>query len=68
MQVKYDKDTDILTIKLSDKKPVESEHLVEQGIVIDYDENNNIIGLEIFDWSERKSIELPNLELVMVLN
>ena len=59
MQVKYDKDTDILTIKLSDKKPVESEHLVEQGIVIDYDENNNIIGLEIFDWSERKSIELP---------
>ncbi len=59
MQVKYDKDTDILTIKLSDKRPVESEHLVEQGIVIDYDENNNIIGLEIFDWSERKSIELP---------
>ncbi|HHG73981.1 MAG TPA: DUF2283 domain-containing protein [Persephonella sp.] len=59
MQVKYDKDTDILTIKLSDKRPVESEHLVEQGIVIDYDENNNIIGLEIFDWSERKNIELP---------
>ncbi len=59
MQVKYDKETDILTIKLSDKKPVESEHLVEQGIVIDYDENNNIIGLEIFDWSERKNIELP---------
>jgi uncharacterized protein YuzE len=59
MQVKYDKNTDILTIKLSDKRPVESEHLVEQGIVIDYDENNNIIGLEIFDWSERKSIELP---------
>ncbi|SNZ10143.1 Uncharacterized protein YuzE [Persephonella hydrogeniphila] len=59
MQVKYDKDTDILTIKLSDKRPVESEHLVQQGIVIDYDENNNIIGLEIFDWSERKSIELP---------
>ncbi|WP_457634586.1 DUF2283 domain-containing protein [Persephonella sp.] len=59
MQVKYDKDTYILTIKLSDKQPVESEHLVEQGIVIDYYENNNIIGLEIFDWSERKNIELP---------
>ncbi|WP_457643446.1 DUF2283 domain-containing protein [Persephonella sp.] len=29
MQIKYDKDTDILTIRLSDKKPVESEHLID---------------------------------------
>ncbi|MDQ7056431.1 MAG: DUF2283 domain-containing protein [Persephonella sp.] len=47
MQIKYDKEDDILTIKLSDKKPVESEHLIEQEIVVDYDENGNIIGLEI---------------------
>ncbi|WP_242462902.1 DUF2283 domain-containing protein [Persephonella atlantica] len=53
-RIKYDKENDILTIKLSDKKPIESEHLIEQGIVVDYDENDNIIGLEIFDWSERK--------------
>ncbi len=53
-RIKYDKEDDILTIKLSDKKPIESEHLIEQGIVVDYDENDNIIGLEIFDWSERK--------------
>ncbi len=59
MQIKYDKDTDILVIKLTDKKPVESEHLIEQGVIIDYDENNNIIGLEILDWSERRNIELP---------
>ncbi len=67
MQIKYDKDTDILVIKLTDKKPVESEHLIEQGIIIDYDENNNIIGLEILDWSERGNIELPfKTELVQL--
>ena len=59
MQIRYDKDTDILVIKLTDKKPVESEHLIEQGVIIDYDENDNIIGLEILDWSERRNIELP---------
>ena len=59
MQIKYDKDTDILIVKFSNKKPVESEHLIEKGVVIDYDEDNNVIGLEIFDWSERRSIELP---------
>jgi len=59
MQIKYDKNTDILTIRFTDKKPVDSEHFVEQGIVVDYDEKDNIIGLEIFDWSEKENIELP---------
>lgn len=59
MQIKYDKETDILTIRFSEKNPVESEHLINEGIVIDYDENDNIIGLEIFDWSKRKSVNLP---------
>ncbi len=59
MHIKYDKDTDILTIKLSDKKPVESEHLINEGIIIDYDEKGNIVGLEIFDWSLKKDITLP---------
>jgi len=59
MQIKYDKETDILTIRLSDKKPFESEHLIKEGIIVDYDENNKIVGLEIFDWSKKKNIKLP---------
>jgi uncharacterized protein YuzE len=59
MQIKYDKDTNTLTIRLSDKKPVESENLINEGIVIDYDEKGNIVGLEIFDWSLKKDITLP---------
>ncbi len=46
--------TDILVIKLPNKKPVESEYLVEKSIIIDYDENDNIIGLEILDFSKGK--------------
>jgi uncharacterized protein YuzE len=59
MQIKYSPDVDILVIKLSDKPIYESEHWAEQGIVVDYDENNEIVALEIFDWSKRKEIDLP---------
>ncbi len=59
MQIRYSPDVDILVIKLSDKPVYENEHLAEQGIVIDYDENDEIVGLEIFGWSKRKKLELP---------
>jgi len=28
-------------------------------MIVDYDENDEIVGLEIFDWSKRKTLELP---------
>jgi uncharacterized protein YuzE len=59
MQIKYSPDVDILVIKLSDKPIYESEHWADKGIVIDYDENDEIVALEIFDWSKRKEIDLP---------
>ena len=59
MQIEYSPEVDVLVIKLSNKPVYESEHLEEQGIVIDYDENNEVVGLEIFDWSQRRSIEVP---------
>ncbi|WP_457569178.1 DUF2283 domain-containing protein [Desulfurobacterium sp.] len=59
MQIRYSPEVDILVIKLSDKPVYESEHLAEQGIVIDYDENNEVVGLEIFGWSKRENVELP---------
>ena len=59
MQINYDKEVDILTIDFTEKKPIESEHLIDEGIIIDYDENNNIVGIEILDWSKRNFINLP---------
>ncbi len=59
MQIKYSPDVDILVIELTDKSPVESEYLENEGVVVDYDENDEIVGVEIFDWSKRKSLSLP---------
>ena len=50
MRIDYDPKLDILYIKLRDAPPVESEHL-ENDIVIDYDENNDIVGVEILYFS-----------------
>jgi len=59
MRVRYSPDVDILVIELSDRAPVESEYLEDEGIIVDYDENDEVVGLEIFDWSKKKELELP---------
>jgi len=46
MKMTYDKQADVLYIKFSDEKIVESEEK-EQHVVVDYDFKNNIVGIEI---------------------
>lgn len=46
MKMKYYKDTDSLYIDLSEQPSTESLE-VAPGIVIDFDENNNIVGIDI---------------------
>ena len=46
MKVKYYEDTDSLYIDLSEKNSKESLE-VAPGIVMDFDENNNIVGIDI---------------------
>ena len=46
MKMRYYKDTDSLYIDLSEKSSVESLE-VAPGIVVDFDENNNILGIDI---------------------
>lgn len=46
MNITYDKQADALYIKLSNNNIVESEEK-EKGIVVDYDCENNIVGIEI---------------------
>jgi uncharacterized protein YuzE len=52
MKFKYDKEVDIVYIKLSDKPVVESDE-DKPGIIIDYDADGNIAGMEILDASHR---------------
>jgi len=44
-KIKYDKNSNILSIRLSRKKSVDSE--IKGNIVIDYDENGEIVNIEI---------------------
>ncbi len=60
MIFQYYSDTDMLYIELSRGVSVESEE-VAPNIVLDFDENNQVIGIEIEDASQ--FIELSRLEL-----
>jgi uncharacterized protein YuzE len=59
MQVTYDPEVDILNLRLKDDKVVESEYLEYENVVIDYNEKDEIVALEIMDWSKRNSLSLP---------
>lgn len=52
MKLTYDKETDIVYIKLSDRVVAESDE-DKPGIIIDYDADGNVVGMEILDASKR---------------
>jgi len=52
MKVKYDKEVDALYINLSNEKIVESDEQ-KPGIIFDYDEKGNIVGIEILNASQK---------------
>lgn len=52
IKVTYDPEVDILTIVWSDSL-VEESNEAEAGIVMDYDSEGHVIGLEILDASKR---------------
>ena len=52
MKVTYDQEVDILRIVLNDSGIEESDE-DKPGVIIDYDDHGNVIGLEILDASTR---------------
>jgi len=53
MQIKYFPETDTLIIDFKDEPIVESEHLEDLDIVVDYNKDDEIISIEIFNFSKR---------------
>ncbi len=51
MKVKYNKETDILYIKLSDESIEESDQ-DKKGIILDYSKSGNLVGIEILNASK----------------
>ena len=65
MRIKYDPETDILSIRLKDEPVADSEYIEGKGIVIDYNENDEVVGYEIMGWNRlQKSGEELILEMV----
>jgi uncharacterized protein YuzE len=55
MKITYDVAVDVLRILFSDA-PVEESDEEKPGIILDYDENGHIVGMEILDASR----QMPN--------
>lgn len=60
MKLKYYADTDSLYIDLSEKPSTESR-VVSEGIVLDYDAQGNLVGIDIDNAS--KKVQLKELTL-----
>jgi len=58
MKLHVDKEADALFLSLDDSKIVESEE-VSPGVVLDYNEHNEVVGIEILHLSRRS----PKLNL-----
>ena len=56
MKITYDADADVLNIIFS-KVPIEESDEEKPGVILDYDKDGNVVGMEILDASKR--IENP---------
>ena len=58
MKLKIDEKSDALYLRLDDSKIIESEE-VSPGMVLDFDERGQVVGIEILNLSQRS----PRLNL-----
>ena len=60
MRLKIDKENDALYFRLDESAIVESEE-VQPGVILDFDQNNQVVGIEILNLSSRISQEKLNI-------
>jgi uncharacterized protein YuzE len=56
MKLRVDKESDVLYFQLDDSKMIESEE-VEKGVVLDFNANSKVVGVEFLNISQRASFE-----------
>jgi uncharacterized protein YuzE len=62
MKLHVDKEADALYLRLDDSKIVESDE-VSPGVVLDYNENNQVVGIEMLNLSKRTpALDLKELK------
>lgn len=61
MRIRYDEQSDALYIRLREEEYYESDE-IQEGLILDYDQEGKLIGVEILDASEYlKSEELSTV-------
>lgn len=66
MKVRIDKEDDALYFELDDVEIIESEE-VQPGIILDFDKDNRVVGIEILNLSSRflpENLRLMQFETV----
>jgi uncharacterized protein YuzE len=59
-KVTYDKDADAAYFYLRNSKIVDSE-TISPGVILDYDDHDNVVGIEILSIRKRTPDELKNI-------
>lgn len=57
MKLKVDQKNDALYFRLDESAIVDSEE-IKPGVILDYDANDNVIGVEILGLSKRVPVEM----------
>lgn len=52
MLIRYDKEVDVVYIQFSEKKVTESDE-DKPGIILDYDDEGNVVGIEVLEASKK---------------
>ena len=60
MRLKIDKENDALYFRLDESAIVESEE-VQPGVILDFDKNNQVVGIEILNLRARIGQEKMNI-------
>jgi uncharacterized protein YuzE len=65
MRIRYDEKADALYLRLDDSKVVESEE-VKPGIVLDFNANKQVVGIEVLDLKRRvPKADLQQLKILV---
>ncbi|GAI19914.1 unnamed protein product [marine sediment metagenome] len=63
MKIEFDKQADALYIHIQEKEVAKTKE-IEEGILIDFDKDNLLIGVEILDVTKRFSLsDIVNLQI-----